>query len=52
MVKCTHYGIWAEKSKSFISTELASKLRTASRGDVVFVALVKRLKILVKVQLG
>jgi type I restriction enzyme S subunit len=34
----THYGIWAEKSKSFISTELASKLRTASRGDVVFVA--------------
>jgi len=34
----THYGIWADKSKSFISTELASKLRTASNGDVVFVA--------------
>jgi type I restriction enzyme S subunit len=37
---CVH-ALWylgLKKSKSFISTELASKLRTASRGDVVFVA--------------
>ncbi|MVM38835.1 restriction endonuclease subunit S [Spirosoma sp. HMF3257] len=34
----THYGIWADKSKSFVSPELASKLRKATKGDVVFVA--------------
>ena len=34
----THYSIWADKAKSFVKTELASKLRTANYGDVVFVA--------------
>ncbi|MBU3676123.1 MAG: restriction endonuclease subunit S, partial [Chitinophagaceae bacterium] len=44
-VPCIHYGemytyynIWANKSKSFISKELANKLRAAKKGDVVFVA--------------
>ncbi|KYV22135.1 restriction endonuclease subunit S [Escherichia coli] len=34
----THYRIWADKAKSYISVELASKLRKASCGDVVFVS--------------
>jgi type I restriction enzyme S subunit len=34
----THYNVWAKKSKSFVSNELASKLRTAKNGDVIFVA--------------
>lgn len=34
----THYGIWAEHSKSFVSEEIAGKLRVASKGDVVIVA--------------
>ncbi|HCL1508634.1 TPA: restriction endonuclease subunit S [Salmonella enterica subsp. enterica serovar Albany] len=34
----THYSIWADKAKSYISTELASKLRKATYGDVVFVS--------------
>jgi type I restriction enzyme S subunit len=44
-VPCIHYGemytyynIWAKQSKSFISKELATKLRAAKNGDVVFVA--------------
>lgn len=36
----THYNIWANKSKSFLSEELVEnrKLRVAERGDVVIVA--------------
>ncbi|WP_397333092.1 restriction endonuclease subunit S [Paenibacillus sp. JSM ZJ436] len=34
----THYNIWAEKTKSFVSDDLASKLRIADHGDVVIVA--------------
>ena len=34
----THYNIWADEAKSYISEELASKLRKAKYGDVVFVA--------------
>ena len=34
----THYGIWSEESKSFISKELSAKLRVANYGDVVIVA--------------
>lgn len=34
----THYNIWAEKTKSFVSRDLASKLRVADHGDVVIVA--------------
>ncbi len=34
----THYNVYATKSKSFISEELARKLRVASKGDVVIVA--------------
>lgn len=34
----THYNIWAEKTKSFVSHDLASKLRVAEHGDVVIVA--------------
>ncbi|WP_136419048.1 restriction endonuclease subunit S [Herbaspirillum sp. ST 5-3] len=34
----THYGIWAKESKSFLDSELASKLRVASHGDVIIVA--------------
>ncbi|WP_308640727.1 restriction endonuclease subunit S [Paenibacillus nuruki] len=34
----THYNIWAEKTKSFVSHDLASKLRVADHGDVVIVA--------------
>ncbi|MBE0451523.1 MAG: restriction endonuclease subunit S [Clostridia bacterium] len=34
----THYNIWADKSKSFVSNDLASKLRVANHGDVVIVA--------------
>ena len=36
----THYGIWADKSKSFVTRELVEtkKLRRAEKGDVVFVA--------------
>ncbi len=44
-VPCIHYGemytyynVWANKSKSFLSTELAKKLRLAKKGDVIFVA--------------
>lgn len=36
----THYGTWADKTKSFVSKELveSKKLRTAQKGDVVIVA--------------
>lgn len=34
----THYGVWAEQAKSFISPELATKLRVAHTGNVVIVA--------------
>ena len=34
----THYSVFATKSKSFISHELAKKLRVANPGDVVIVA--------------
>lgn len=34
----THYGIWANESKSFVSPELSSRLRKAKHGDVVIVA--------------
>ena len=36
----THYGIWANKTKSFVSNELVvnKKLRTAEKDDVVLVA--------------
>ncbi|MCL6258497.1 type I restriction-modification system subunit M [Aquiflexum sp. TKW24L] len=36
----THYGIWANKSKSFLSQELVEKrnLRVAEKGDVIIVA--------------
>lgn len=34
----THYNIWAKQSKSFISEELAGKLRKANPGDVIIVA--------------
>lgn len=34
----TYYNVWAEKSKSFISVELAQKLRVAKKNDVVIVA--------------
>lgn len=34
----THYGIWAEETKSFIEEKLATKLRVANHGDVVIVA--------------
>ena len=36
----THYGVWANQSKSFVSEELVEnkKLRIAEKGDVVIVA--------------
>lgn len=34
----THYGIWADESKSFVDEALAAKLRVANFGDVVIVA--------------
>jgi type I restriction enzyme S subunit len=36
----THYGVWADKTKSFVSPELVEnkKLRKAEKGDVVIVA--------------
>ncbi|MEK3852359.1 MULTISPECIES: restriction endonuclease subunit S [unclassified Paenibacillus] len=34
----THYNIWADKTKSFVSHDLASKLRVAEHGDVIIVA--------------
>lgn len=34
----THYGIWAKESRSFLASDLASKLRVASYGDVIIVA--------------
>jgi len=34
----THYNVWADKAKSYISPELASKLRKANFGDVVLVS--------------
>ncbi|EAF8635276.1 restriction endonuclease subunit S [Listeria monocytogenes] len=34
----THYNIWAGEAKSYISEELAIKLRKATYGDVVMVA--------------
>ena len=34
----THYGIWANESKSFIDEDVAAKLRVANHGDVVIVA--------------
>lgn len=33
----THYGIFAEKSKSFVSPEIAKNLRVANYGDVIIV---------------
>ncbi|MNW41290.1 putative type-1 restriction enzyme specificity protein [compost metagenome] len=34
----THYNIWANTPKSFLSHDLAAKLRVANHGDVVIVA--------------
>jgi type I restriction enzyme S subunit len=36
----THYGIWTDKAKSFVTTKLVEtkKLRRAKKGDVIFVA--------------
>ncbi len=34
----THYGIWAEKTKSFLTSEVAAKLRSAKKGDVIIVS--------------
>lgn len=34
----THYGIWADESKSFLDEGLAEKLRAANFGDVIIVA--------------
>ncbi len=36
----THYGVWADKTKSFVSEELVEnkKLRVAENGDVIIVA--------------
>lgn len=34
----THYGVWAEESKSFLDERLAKKLRFANCGDVIIVA--------------
>lgn len=34
----TYYGVSAEKSKSFVSIELAQKLRYAHKGDVIIVS--------------
>lgn len=34
----THYGIWAEETKSFLDEGVAKKLRVANCGDVVIVA--------------
>ena len=34
----THYGVWANKSKSFVNEDLALNLRVANKGDVVIVA--------------
>lgn len=34
----THYGVWAEDSKSFLDEALAKKLRLANCGDVIIVA--------------
>lgn len=31
----THYGIWATETKSFVSPELAKRLRKAKSGDLV-----------------
>jgi type I restriction enzyme S subunit len=31
----THYGIWATETKSFVSPELAKRLRKAKNGDLV-----------------
>lgn len=34
----THYRIWAGEAKSFLDPELAKKLRSAKKGDVIIVA--------------
>jgi len=34
----THYGTWTDKTKSFISEELALKMRVSEFGDVILVA--------------
>jgi type I restriction enzyme, S subunit len=34
----THYGVWTNQAKSFISPELAKKLRFARTGNVIIVA--------------
>tara|TARA_R100001440_G_scaffold40480_1_gene60184 strand:- start:5492 stop:6721 length:1230 start_codon:yes stop_codon:yes gene_type:complete len=34
----THYGIWAKETRSFLSKQVASKLRVANYGDVIIVA--------------
>lgn len=34
----THYRIWAKEARSFLAPELAKKLRSAKRGDVIIVA--------------
>lgn len=31
----TYYGIWTTETKSFVSSELAKKLRKVDKGDVV-----------------
>ena len=34
----THFGIWADQTKSFLDEDLASRLRVANTGDVIIVA--------------
>src|SRR5690554_1194512 len=34
----THFGVWADQTKSFLDEDLASKLRVANTGDVIIVA--------------
>lgn len=34
----THYGTWTDKTKSFVSQELAIKMRVSEHGDVILVA--------------
>ncbi len=31
----THYGVWADRTKSFVSTEMATRLRHAHPGDLL-----------------
>lgn len=40
----THYGIWAIETKSFVSSELAKRLRKASYGDLVIAPQAKTIR--------